>query len=300
MININDLNKCIEQSKDRNDPTYTKLATKLIVECQGKSEAEIIKNFELVDVPVGKEVSYLILKFGLLLINLIGNRHSEDILTAYTVGSVSGGYCKNGKQQRIVFEYVPTENHTLSGLRITPTGMVMPDLDLEIIVRSNSSEAVKKTVVEIYENLKIKYLEFLDIPVDIRIIDQIDLDYYLHVSEKPSYSIFRLLFGPPLCLYNQTEFSQILDRATKLILDNHNQIDEVPEWRMWNAYMDEIKMIKGLTKREERFFPAEELKTMGDLYWFYSLRINTPNEKNPSNFPPDASSKSFKMKFGYH
>lgn len=299
MMNINDLNKCIEQSKERNDPTYARLATKLIEDCQGKSEAEIINTFEMLDIPTGKEVSYIILKFGLLLINLIGNKHSKDILTAYTVGSVSGGYCKNGKQQRIVFEYVPTENHTLSGLRITPTGMVMPDLDLEIIVNSNSEE-IKKTVVEIYEGLKAKYSEFSDIPVDIRIITQEDLNFYLNIYNQPSYSIFRLLFGPPLCLYKQDEFKLLLTRTIKLILDNHSQINEVPEWRMWNAYMNEIKMIKGLTKREERFFPSDELKTMGDLFWFYSLRINTPNEKNPSNFPPDSSSKSFKMKFGYH
>ncbi len=299
MMNINDLNKCIEQSKERNDPTYARLATKLIADCQDKSEAEIIKTFEMLDIPVGKEVSYIILKFGLLLINEIGRRHSEDIVTAYTVGSVSGGYCKNGKQQRIVFEYVPTEEHTLSGLRITPTGMVMPDLDLEIIVKSNS-ENIKNTAVEIYEYLKTKFIEFSEIPVDIRIITQEDIDFYLRVSEKPSYSIFRLLFGPPLCLYNQQEFSQLIDLAMKLIIDNYNEIRDVPEWRMWNAYMDEIKMIKGLTKREERFFPADELKTMGDLFWFYSLRINDKNEKNPSNFPPDASSKSFKMKFGYH
>jgi hypothetical protein len=233
-----------------------------------------------------------------LLINQIGRQHLEDIVTAYTVGSVSGGYCKNSKQQRIVFEYVPTDDHTLSGLRITPTGMVMPDLDLEVIVKSNS-KAVKETFIETYEKLKTKYIEFSDIPVDIRIITQEDLDFYLKIYNQPSYSIFRLLFGPPLCLYNQSEFNLLLERAAKLVLDNYTQMSEVPEWRMWHAYMDEIKIIKGLTKREERFLPADELKTMGDLFWFYSLRINTSSEKNPSNFPPDALSNSFKMKFGY-
>ncbi len=295
-LTVEQLEDCIRQSRQKCNQMYVELANILIKYCNGKDAEEIEKIFNNTQKDSCFITSLTILKFGIILSNHVVKELGENINAIYAVGSVSGGYCHNGKQKRILFSYLPNNDGSLYGLKITPTGLVMPDLDLEILCNTDP-EKVKKVISSFLERDNIKD-NFSEIPIDIRIIPEEDVNFYLDLSKQPSYLMFRLLFGPPLCLYGVDKFNVLLGKVKNISLGRAG-LKDFPEWRMWSAYMDEVKIIKGGRHDKEILFSANDLKKMGDLYWFYSLRINKRNVKNPSNFPPSSKSRSIKFKIGY-
>ncbi|MFC1613196.1 hypothetical protein ACFL23_02575 [Patescibacteria group bacterium] len=289
------LETCIKRSRQKCNQEFVGMTQVLIGESNGKSTREINDIFNSSQYALSKTTSSLILKLGVMLSNCVTGELGQAIESIYTVGSVSGGYCNNDKQKRIVFDYLSDDNNSLHGLKITPTGMVMPDLDLEILCNGDP-ESVKSVILTFLK--KNSKGDFAEIPIDIRIISKDDVDFYLNLFQQPSYLVFRLLFGPPLCLYGDEQFSKLLEKAKKQALKRKG-LSDFPEWRMWLAYMDEVRLIKGGKYDRETFFSTEELKSMGDLHWFYSLRINNTDVKNSSNFPSCNESHSIKLKFGY-
>ena len=296
LMDIHLLEECIKRSREKCIPKFVKLAESMVKKCKGRGPESICSIFNSLERSLRMSTGVTIFELALTLSNFIEKKIGTGSIVAYIVGSVSGGYCHNGKQRRVVFNYLfEDDGSTLSGLRTIPTGMVMPDLDLEILCNTDPG-IVQSVVVDFLENVMPG--RFSGIPIDIRLISREDVNFYLGLFGQPSYLVFRLLFGPSLCVIGEKQFRELLKKSRTLALQRE-KLSDFPEWRMWLAYMDEVRLIKGKENKTSTLYSAEDLKGMGDLYWFYSLRTNDVNNRNPSNFPSCKESRSIKLKLGY-
>lgn len=296
MIKIEEINKEIKK-------TYEKSNIKFINDvCSVLSKQNInypyfLNNF--VSQYPRKINNLKLIDLGIEIVTLLNNEYPNKLVTAYTVGSTGTGSSKSIKKIRPTFKVFGNNEHRLDYVIVKKTIPSYSDLDIEVIFKDT------KNINQKLLQSKIKKLQnsggYTDFPVDLRIISQRDVDWYLStINEKPNYFLFRLILGTPLCIFGQKEFKKLkLISAKKM--RGRQLLRVTPEFRRWKAFQTEKILLKLMRNKKILKLSKTTLKKMGDLYWYFSVRVNDPNGAlNVSTFPPCKNSDSIKIKFGYN
>jgi len=252
---------------------------------------------DLLDSFPGKKYNIERVIIALDIIFFLNKNYPGEVSTAFIVGSVGGGYCKNDYKERILVTPIGKEKNKISELVLEKTLPLPSDLDLDIIFRNPAK--IKLDSFEHELKVIIKKHGFKSLPLDIRFISQEDSKEYLEkMNSKPNYLLFRLAFATPLCIYNLKEFEQL----RSVFIDTRARLskNKSPEYRLWEAFKTEKKLFDYLKHKSQAIIRKNELKKIGDLYWLFSLKVNGNSDSfNISSFPPRKSCESIKIKINY-